>query len=597
MNDKLDGSEIGLLAYLPFSEEIPQTSGGTARQEFTNKYYYSQWDAELQEYVSHSESAYTSKHDTYEPSNTVCAPVTEKASETNLRFNFITKDNELIIELAEPAKSIERTTVNITAMGIEDMNGNEMEQPVIWSAFINRNMQLCAEILMGGQVVSDKENIIAAFDESENCLGQSSVTTDQRSRSLLYLTIYGDVPGAKLHFRMWDAQSGIIYALTPDETITYTQDGIVGSYDNPVRMTTSLNITRELALEPTWTWVSLNVVSDLADNVNELLKRGHWIKGDQLKDLEEQTFFSYDNGKWLYNGSTETDPLRTDRMYCIKSQERQTLQINGRPLMDTEERTVTLHHDWNYIGYTPLVNLPVNEALADFYSKASDGDIIKSQDEFATFSIKGGGWYGNLEYMKPGEGYMLFHQVTSQRPDETVKFTYPFKSTAGITGLKAAPASPHHTPLFKNRRSTTMTMIVQADGVEVLDGDRLLAYADGDLCGVAEARSSLSSSDGDATDPAADKVFYLSVGGDRQQQLVFTLERDGQLIGTATRDGIGYKANLREGTTDVPRVLHFNGTDTFLSGAYYTLSGICCGSKRPKTKGVYIYNNQKVLIK
>lgn len=110
--------------------------------------------------------------------------------------------------------------------------------------------------------------------------------------------------------------------------------------------------------------------------------------------------------------------------------------------METAERTITLDPEWNYIGYTPLVNLPVNEALADFYSKASDGDIIKSQDEFATFSSNGGGWHGNLEYMKPGEGYMLYHQVTPQRPDKTVTFTYPFKSTAGITGLKGKAYRP-----------------------------------------------------------------------------------------------------------------------------------------------------------
>ena len=52
MNEKLDGSEIGLLAYMPFSEDIQQASGGAAQQEFTDKYFFSQWDTETQEYVS-----------------------------------------------------------------------------------------------------------------------------------------------------------------------------------------------------------------------------------------------------------------------------------------------------------------------------------------------------------------------------------------------------------------------------------------------------------------------------------------------------------------------------------------------------------------
>lgn len=34
----------------------------------------------------------------------------------------------------------ELTDSTITAMGIEDLNGNEMEQPVTWSAYIDRNM-------------------------------------------------------------------------------------------------------------------------------------------------------------------------------------------------------------------------------------------------------------------------------------------------------------------------------------------------------------------------------------------------------------------------------------------------------------------------
>ena len=78
---------------------------------------------------------------------------------------------------------------------------------------------------------------------------------------------------------------------------------------------------------------------------------------------------------------------------------------------------------------------------------------------------------------------------------------------------------------------------------------------------------------------------------------MFTMERNGELIGTATHDGIVYEANKLKGTTDIPRVLNFNDTSALANGIYYTLTGIRVGSDRPRTKGIYIFNKQKVMIK
>ena len=73
---------------------------------------------------------------------------------------------------------------------------------------------------------------------------------------------------------------------------------IHGSYENPIQMTATLEITQDLALNDTWSWVSLNVASPLASDVNRLLKKGLWSNGDQLKDPEAQSFYTYNLGKW-----------------------------------------------------------------------------------------------------------------------------------------------------------------------------------------------------------------------------------------------------------------------------------------------------------
>ena len=117
--------------------------------------------------------------------------------------------------------------------------------------------------------------------------------------------------------------------------------------------------------------------------------------------------------------------------------------------------------------------------MQDFSSKVRNGDIIKSQDEFAVYDSETG-WQGNLHYMKPGQGYMLKHNADKE--GDVVTFVYPYRTTADIVEMAGAPA-------YHNVRPTTMNMIVQADGIEAREGDRLLAYANGELRGIAEAVS------------------------------------------------------------------------------------------------------------
>ena len=701
-NQACDGTEPGLLAYIPFSEQEQLIAGGGSQTVYSTKYYRNTWDTETQKFVVVKKEAFDIEFSEYMKTSPTYAPIKEKGKERDLRFNFITKDNELIIALAEPAKDIERTTVNITALGIEDLNGNEMLQPVQWSAFINRNvvrwnkskerveipyyqydndytftitasnkggaykdftiegapswitieegtegtfepeeeltftitiskdinfgtydevlylrnddglvdplaltivktpnepdwsynkgqlrnMQICAQVKMADAIVNDKNNIIAAFDYNNNCLGTGHVTIDREGKPLLYLTIYGQIDAEhSLQFRMWDSHTGITYKLSSPEDIYYVPDTICGSYTQPVIFSTTAAITQEIELEPTWTWISLNVLSPLAGDINKLLKRGKWIGGDQLKDPETKEFYNYDRGTWYYSKSGAQEPLDCERMYFLKSQTVQTLSIEGEMLTEKADRTIDIHPGWNYIGYTPIVNVPLEEALADFYSKASEGDIIKSQDEFAYFH-KATGWKGNLLYMKPGRGYMLYHSRSTTSPDSLITFTYPYKDAASGVKSKAFNNAQQDEPLFKNHKLTTMNMILRTEGVTAEAGDLLYAYADGELCGLAEAQDE-------------DGLFYMSVGGEKASSITFTLERNGQLIGTAI-DAATYKANTIEGTPDHPATLRFGitaATSAYEPDVWYTVSGIRLGQNRPTTPGIYLRNGVKEAVR
>ena len=147
MNVSHDGAALGLLAYIPFNEDVMQITGSGTKVEFSTKYFSNKWDTEQQKTVSMTDEAFDngSKVTDAMKSMTDCAAVKAKGAVRDLRFEFVTKGNEMIIDLKELPKDIDRTTVNFTAMGIEDLNGNEMAQPVTWSAFIDCNSVRWAE--------------------------------------------------------------------------------------------------------------------------------------------------------------------------------------------------------------------------------------------------------------------------------------------------------------------------------------------------------------------------------------------------------------------------------------------------------------------
>ena len=189
--------------------------------------------------------------------------------------------------------------------------------------------------------------------------------------------------------------------------------------------------------------------------------------------------------------------------------------------------------------------------------------------------------------MKPGKGYMLYHKVTAEHPDEEIKFVYPFKRTTTLAEAKDRDTfEADDEPLWTNTRSTTMNLIVRTEGIQAQEGDLLCAYAEGELCGIAQAMNI----DGEET-------FFLSVGSEEKKALTFTLERDGKVLGAATRSGIIYQADTLEGTTDLPKVIDFGNTAAYEDGIWYTLTGIRIGERRPATPGAYIFNGQKILIK
>ena len=190
-----------------------------------------------------------------------------------------------------------------------------------------------------------------------------------------------------------------------------------------------------------------------------------------------------------------------------------------------------------------------------------------------------GRWRGSLEYMKPGEGYMLLRKGAAE-----TSFRYPFYEP-GSTFIDEWSYSTSRAAAPAHARST-MTVSAVVDGMEMEEGDRLLAFADGEIVGECSVLSGFAAE--------TDEPLYLSIAGDKQQGIWFAIERDGDII-AATNEQMTFTANAVIGSPDEPTKISFVKTDRE-DGKWYTVSGIQL-SKRPTQSGVYIFNGRKVVVK
>ena len=473
----------------------------------------------------------------------------------------------------------------------------EGEQPEwadhIDSEFLANSMNISGQVYLYGDLDSDARDIVGVFDDQNQCHGFANITHDTQSGETgLYLTVYdSQASGRALNFRLWQYSTGREIVLKPESAITFAKDAMLGS-DTPVRFDGGEAFVQNFKLQEGWNWVSFNLKSDQLSDVNTLLGGMKWSDGDILTDLGSNLTLTYEAAQkqWIATGSTDTVTISPKNAYAIKVSKAGTLPIGGTVIKDQDDRTIKVSKGWNAIGYTPMTNLSVETALSDYFDNAEPGDVIKSHTEFAYFTKTGntGRWRGSLQYMKPGEGYMMLRKGAA---DAT--FTYPFYDLNSNfredwnTGTTRAAAAA--------KARSTMTVSAVVEGFEVEDGDVLIAYSNGEECGSVIVNSPLGRRTL-ATKGTQELsiVNYLSIAGDASANIWFAIERDGEIV-ASTGEIMTFKTNAVIGSPDQPTAINFMKAE-YADGQWYSISGMKL-QKRPTKSGVYIFNGRKVVVK
>ena len=381
----------------------------------------------------------------------------------------------------------------------------------------------------------------------------TTVTLSAKEGQKIWYTLDGSCPCDENGTRQLYTEP---LTISGDVTVKMMAEGSEGDVSDVVTLTYSILQSKAgMALNDGWNWMSFNMKNDEAlASTNTALASGTWTASDIIKDNQYVDMYSAAQHKWIGTLSKHSK-LTNARMYKIHSSQAQKLGLTGEAVHPSETN-ISVSAGWNYISYVPLVSMSLSNALSGY--EAQYGDVIKSQDAFATYSTTNG-WEGDLMTLDAGKGYMLKRNTSSQ-----TSFCYPIPSTNSAPSNAKKEANTHH-------YADNMNIVGEIYGITIEDGDSLIAYVGGEIRGASRL--------------ANGKKVFLTIHGDHDATIALVLQRDGEIIATAS-DMIGYKSNEVVGTGDEPTAITFSSESVNTGNAIgnikaiYSINGMKIGTKR-----------------
>lgn len=287
-----------------------------------------------------------------------------------------------------------------------------------------------------------------------------------------------------------------------------------------------------------WTWLSTYVEQNDIDGLS-MLENGLDPNGVMIKS-QRDGFLSYVAGMWI--GTLEA--LNNEKMYLVNTSEPSDVTFTG-PVAQLNAHPITLNPNWTWLGYSVPFAVDINEALANL--NASEGDVLKSQSIFATYSEEDG-WYGSLNQLTPGMG--LMYQSHNSQP---VTFIYGVGMSRALKANLTAENNHWVPDIHAYPNNMNIMAVVELNGVELQDERYELAVFNGSECRGSARLVYVPF--------LCRHVAFLTVTGEDDVELYLALYDT--MTGKAyynTTDCPNFEANAVVGSLSMPFVARFGGT-------------------------------------
>ena len=354
---------------------------------------------------------------------------------------------------------VDTLDINICQGDVFEFNGKEYDKAGIFTT-TKENEHMCDSVYVLKITVSEKLDSPIVSIEDGTTLVSSAVKNNQ-----------------------WFRENGTPIPDATDQRFVPTEDGVYyvavsnGScFSDPSQKfryvgTSSINLSYDL--QEGWNWISSNLSTPIMQDAKEFLS--------PISDNVERLVG--------FNDELTNDPqyglvgnlkkLEPQQGYKLKMSRLSTLDKSG-PTSKPENTEIRLHKGWNWIGYVPVLNQSLSDALSSL--DASENAIIKCEDDFATFV--NGQWTGTLDVLEPGKGYMFYS-------DKETSFTYPVKRVFVVTESRmkqraivamTRAASGWRYNEYKYPDNTTLIAKLFVDGSQSVEGTYTVGAFYGNEC-------------------------------------------------------------------------------------------------------------------
>jgi hypothetical protein len=283
-----------------------------------------------------------------------------------------------------------------------------------------------------------------------------------------------------------------------------------------------------------WNWFSTYIEMGL--NGLALIEEALGTNGIQIKG--KNAYVTYSNGQWMGNLTT----LDNASMYEIRVTNTDNLVVNS-VLANPADHPITLNSGWNWIGYPSNETVNLSTALSGF--TPANNDMIKGRNAYATY-VEGYGWWGSLEALTPGSGYMY------KSNGSTVTFTY--QTGAKYNGVAENNANTFWTPASERyANNASMMVTVDAANLTLSEDVEIGAFVNGECRGAAKLMY---------VEPANQYVAFMTVFGEDDDEVSFKVYNNGETFDA--NEQVSYTNNMVVGKVTEPFVLHPSFNDNLV---------------------------------
>ena len=427
-----NGEEMGLINLLTFSR-VKRNSSGVMEQVFSpdNQRVFRDANGKVVEKIQ----PLLVDDLTTQADKSNYAPVRDRGLLTNLPFNWTYQESDLLINIKTQPREINKRTMYLTVRDVEDLNGNRLPSPVMWTVYANLNSIVWSERTL--QIVTDYEQSSAV---------RSSITIVNQTGMTRQYTID--------HLPKWLSVSPAQGTLEAEDekTVTFTVTEVLkpGIHNHVVYLTDDQGLSEPLLIE-------VEVIAECPYEEPETGKFPYNMSlcgqvkiGDVFDTDPEDKVIALYNNECVGMANVDFDRITnkssvhltvfgddkmnrkqihfrlwqasTGKMYNL-SADRNILFAHGfvygcdgnRVVFTaggSETQNISLHSGWNWIS----TNLDLSATKGDLNTCVtaakpwSDADLIKNPNsrQFSSYDAASDAFVGSLAGLHFSQMYMMY---------------------------------------------------------------------------------------------------------------------------------------------------------------------------------------------